>query len=36
LDPGSNPSIEGYNASVDKIYNATSSLARFENKNIFF
>jgi hypothetical protein len=25
----------GYNASAVKIYNATSSLARFENKNIF-
>jgi hypothetical protein len=25
-----------YNASAVKIYNATSSLPRFENKNIFF
>jgi hypothetical protein len=25
-----------YNASAVKIYNATSSLVRFENKNIFF
>jgi hypothetical protein len=26
----------GYNASAVKNYNATSSLVRFENKNIFF
>jgi glutathione S-transferase len=34
--PGANPTILNYNASVVKIYNALSSLARFENKNIFF
>jgi hypothetical protein len=34
--PGPNPTIVSYNASVVKIYNATSSLVRFENKNIFF
>jgi hypothetical protein len=33
--PGINPTIATYNASAVKIYNATSSLARFENKNIF-
>jgi hypothetical protein len=27
--------IESYNASAVKIYNATSSLVRFENNNIF-
>jgi hypothetical protein len=34
--PGANPTTVSYNASVVKIYNATSSLVRFENKNIFF
>jgi hypothetical protein len=33
LDYGANPTIVIYNAV--KIYNATSSLVRFENKNIF-
>jgi hypothetical protein len=33
---GANPTIASYNASVVKFYNATGSLARFENKNIFF
>jgi hypothetical protein len=28
--------ITSYNTNVVKIYNATNSLARFENKNIFF
>jgi hypothetical protein len=28
--------IVGYNASAVKIYNSTSSLVRFENKNVFF
>jgi hypothetical protein len=31
---GANPSIVSYNASAVKIYNATNSLASFENKNI--
>jgi hypothetical protein len=34
--PGSNPTTSIYNASVVNFYNATGSLARFENKNIFF
>jgi hypothetical protein len=33
---GANPTIASYNASVVNFYNATSSLARFKNKNIFF
>jgi hypothetical protein len=33
---GSNPTIVIYNARAAKIYNATSSLVRFENKNSFF
>jgi hypothetical protein len=33
--PGSSPTFESYNASGVKIYNA-SSLARFENKKIFY
>jgi hypothetical protein len=33
---GANPTIASYNASVVKFYNATGSLARFENKNIYF
>jgi hypothetical protein len=35
LEPGANPTIASYNASAVKIYDATSSLVRFENKNIF-
>jgi hypothetical protein len=35
LTPGPNPTIVSYNATAVKIYNATSSLVRFENKNIF-
>jgi hypothetical protein len=34
--PGANPTIVIYNASVVTFYNATGSLARFENKNILF
>jgi hypothetical protein len=34
--PGANPTIVSHNASALKIYNATSSLVRFETKNIFF
>jgi hypothetical protein len=34
--PGANPTIVSYNASVVKIYKATSGLARFEKKIIFF
>jgi hypothetical protein len=34
--PGANPTIVSYSASAVKIYNATNSLVRFENKNIFF
>jgi hypothetical protein len=33
---GVNPTIANYNASVVNFYNATGSLARFENKNILF
>jgi hypothetical protein len=33
--PGANPTIASYNVSVVNFYNATDSLARFENK-IFF
>jgi hypothetical protein len=36
LSPGTNPTIAIYNASVVNFHNATGSLARFENKNIFF
>jgi hypothetical protein len=36
LTPGANATIAFYNASAVKIYNATSSLVRFESKNIFF
>jgi hypothetical protein len=35
LAPGPNPMASIYNASLVKIYSATSSLVRFENKNIF-
>jgi hypothetical protein len=31
LNPGANLNIESFNARAVKIYNATSSLARFEN-----
>jgi hypothetical protein len=34
--PGANPTTSSYNARVVKIYNATSSLARFEIKKIIF
>jgi hypothetical protein len=34
--PGANPTIASYNASVVNFYNATGSLAHFENKNITF
>jgi hypothetical protein len=33
VNSGSNPTIAIYNASVVNFYNATGSLARFENKN---
>jgi hypothetical protein len=33
-NPGVNPTIASYNASVVNFYNATGSLALFENKNI--
>jgi hypothetical protein len=36
LIPGANPTTVSYNASALKNYNATSSLARFENKNSSF
>jgi hypothetical protein len=36
LAPGANPSNVSNNAGVVKIYNATSSIERFENKNSFF
>jgi hypothetical protein len=32
--PGANPTIVSYNASVVQVFNATSSLGHFENKNI--
>jgi hypothetical protein len=35
-NPGPNPTIMSYNASVVNFNNATGSLAHFENKNIFF
>jgi hypothetical protein len=34
--PGVNPTIASYNASAVNFYNATGSIARFENKNILF
>jgi hypothetical protein len=34
LVPGANPTIGSYNASAVKIYNAASSLVRFENKKL--
>jgi hypothetical protein len=33
---GANPTTASYNASVVNFYNATDSLARFENKIVFF
>jgi hypothetical protein len=36
LAPGANPTIASYNASVVKIYSATGSLVRFENKHFFY
>jgi hypothetical protein len=33
--PGANPTTVSYNASAVKIYNATRSLVRFENKDVF-
>jgi hypothetical protein len=36
IKPGAKPTIVSYNASTVKIYNATSSLVRFGNRNIFF
>jgi hypothetical protein len=36
LHIGANPTIAIYNASAVKIYNATSSLVRFEDTNILF
>jgi hypothetical protein len=36
LGLGANPTIVSYNANAVKIYNAASSLVRFENKNIFY
>jgi hypothetical protein len=34
--PGPNPTIASNNASVVNFYNATGSIVRFINKNIFF
>jgi hypothetical protein len=34
--PDAIPTVVSYNASTIKIYNATSSLVRFENKKVFF
>jgi hypothetical protein len=31
-----NPTVASYKSSAAKMYNATNSLVRFENKNIFF
>jgi hypothetical protein len=36
FNTGANPTIASYNASAVKIYNATSSLLRFENENNFY
>jgi hypothetical protein len=33
---GANPTIMSYNASAVKIYNPTSSIVRFQNKDILF
>jgi hypothetical protein len=35
-DPGANPTIAIYNASIVNFYNATGNLEHFENKNIIF
>jgi hypothetical protein len=35
-NPGANPTIASYNASAVNFYTATGSLARFENKKIFY
>jgi hypothetical protein len=35
ITPGANPTIASYNASVVNFYNATGSLARFENKRYY-
>jgi hypothetical protein len=35
-EPGVNPTTLSYNASALKIYNTTSRLVRFENKNVLF
>jgi hypothetical protein len=35
LKPGADPTIASYNASVAKIYNAASSLVRFEAQKCF-
>jgi hypothetical protein len=34
--PGANPTTLSYNASFVKIYSAANSMARFENKKLFF
>jgi hypothetical protein len=36
LQSAPNPTIASYNASVVNFYNATGSIVRFINKNIFF
>jgi hypothetical protein len=36
LKTGANPTIVGYNASAVKMYTASSSLLRSENKKYFF
>jgi hypothetical protein len=36
MTSGTNPAIVSYNSSAAKIYSATSSLVRFESKNISF
>jgi hypothetical protein len=36
VEPDANSTIVSYNASAVKIYNQTSSLVLFENKNVFF
>jgi hypothetical protein len=34
--PGANPKIAIYKSSAVAVYNVTSSLVRFENKNVLF
>jgi hypothetical protein len=34
--PGADPTTANYNAGVVKIYNETSGLVRFKNKNSYF